>query len=75
MHVHLDSDVDGHCERARAAGATIAMEPEDQFYGERCYIALDLEGHPWTFSMPIKAVSKADAEAASGLKIEAKNWA
>lgn len=32
-------DVDAHCERARAAGAEIADEPEDQPYGERRYHA------------------------------------
>jgi uncharacterized glyoxalase superfamily protein PhnB len=29
------SDVDGHCARARAAGAEIVMEPVDQDYGGR----------------------------------------
>ncbi len=29
VHVYLDSDVDAHCERARAAGAEIIMEPSD----------------------------------------------
>src|SRR5512142_3018976 len=32
LHVRIDRDVDGHCERARQAGAVIAMEPADQFY-------------------------------------------
>ena len=44
MHVALAGDLDGHCERARGAGATIAAEPEDQFYGDRIYRAVDLEG-------------------------------
>lgn len=42
-------DVDGHCEQARAADATITGEPEDQPYGGRLYSCLDLEGHPWSF--------------------------
>ena len=33
IHVHLEG-VDEHCERARAAGAMIVQEPEDQFHGE-----------------------------------------
>jgi len=45
VHVHLDADVDAHCARARAAGATIVAEPADQFYGDRSYRAADLEGH------------------------------
>src|SRR6476469_5067776 len=38
-HVDLASDLDAHCERARAAGATIVAEPENQFYGDRTYRA------------------------------------
>ena len=29
IHVHLEEGVDEHCERARAARATIVQEPED----------------------------------------------
>ena len=42
--------VDGHCERARAHGARIVMEPTDFEFGERQYAAEDLAGHHWTFS-------------------------
>src|ERR1700760_3311155 len=31
IHVQLDSGLDEHCERARAAGAKITREPVDQF--------------------------------------------
>lgn len=48
LYVVLD-DVDGHCEQARAAGATIIMEPEGQDYGGRNYGALDSEGNAWSF--------------------------
>ena len=37
-------EVDAHCARARAAGATILSEPED-VHGQRRYLAADLEGH------------------------------
>src|SRR5664280_851131 len=47
-HVQLAADVDAHCARAHAAGATIAQEPADQFYGDRTYRAIDVEGHMWT---------------------------
>ncbi|MDR4306317.1 VOC family protein [Chelatococcus sambhunathii] len=70
QHVHLDEDVDAHCERARAAGAVILREPADQFYGDRVYQARDPDGHVWTFGQPVRAVSREEAEAASGLKIE-----
>lgn len=74
-HVVLTDGLDAHCERARVAGATIAAEPEDQFYGDRTYRAVDLEGHVWTFAAPVREVSRAEAEAAIGQKIEAANWA
>jgi uncharacterized glyoxalase superfamily protein PhnB len=52
-------DVDAHCERARKAGATIAKEPETTDYGEdywsdRSYEAIDLEGHHWYFMQRIR---------------------
>src|ERR1700759_2583833 len=50
VHVRLAKGIDEHCARARHAGARILMEPADQFYGDRSYIATDPEGHPWTFS-------------------------
>jgi uncharacterized glyoxalase superfamily protein PhnB len=74
-HVDLTTDLDAHCERARAAGATIAAEPEDQFYGDRTYRAVDLEGHAWTFAAKVRDVTRAEAEAAIGQKIEATSWA
>jgi PhnB protein len=41
-------DLDGHCERARAAGAVILREPVEEPYG-RLYSAADVEGHRWMF--------------------------
>ena len=70
LHVDVEREIDAHCERARAAGAVIAAEPEDQFYGDRTYQAVDPEGHVWTFSMHVRDVSREEAEQASGLKIE-----
>lgn len=75
VHVALTGDLDGHCARARAAGATIAAEPEDQFYGDRTYRAVDPEGHVWTFSARVRDVTRAEAEAAIGQRIEAPSWA
>ena len=42
-------DVVAHCERARAAGATIIQEPEAKDYGGSSYGALDPEGNAWSF--------------------------
>ena len=43
------ADVDAHCERARASGARIAIEPYATDYGTREYAAYDCEGYWWTF--------------------------
>ena len=74
-HVSLTGDIDGHCERARAAGAVILAEPEDQFYGDRTYRAADPEGHVWTFSQHVRDVTREQAEQAFGAPIEAPSWA
>ncbi len=74
VHVQLPDDLDAHCARARAAGARILAEPADQFYGDRTYRAVDLEGHCWTFSMHVRDVTKAEAEAAIGQPIIAADW-
>jgi uncharacterized glyoxalase superfamily protein PhnB len=42
-------DADAHHARAKAAGAEIVMEVEDQDYGGRLYSCLDPEGHLWSF--------------------------
>ena len=62
-------DVNAHCERARAAGARITAEPQDQFYGARTYRAMDPEGHIWNFSQEVRVVSGEEMEKATGLKI------
>lgn len=48
LYVAID-DADAHCERARAAGATIDKEPYDTDYGSRDYRARDPEGNAWLF--------------------------
>jgi uncharacterized glyoxalase superfamily protein PhnB len=52
-------DVDEHCEQARAAGAEIIQGPETHDYGEdywadRAYRAVDLEGHHWWFMQRVR---------------------
>lgn len=53
VHVYVD-DIEEHCERARAAGATIRDEPEEKPYGTIQYAAADPEGHLWLFSEQIR---------------------
>jgi uncharacterized glyoxalase superfamily protein PhnB len=57
IHVRVARDIDAHYEQARAAGARIVMEPKDQFYGDRTYVAMDLDGHYWSFGQPVREVS------------------
>jgi uncharacterized glyoxalase superfamily protein PhnB len=52
-------DVEAHCSHARAAGATIFMEPEVHDYGpdhwsDRSYGAVDHEGHHWWFTQRLR---------------------
>ena len=70
--VSLEDGLDAHCERARKAGARIVQEPEEQFYGDRTYRALDPEGHVWCFRQPSREVSLEEMERASGLSIKSK---
>lgn len=53
-------DVDGHCARARSAGARILEEPHETIYGEYQYAAEDLDGHHWLFSRHAKDLSPED---------------
>lgn len=50
-------DARAHCERARARGARILMEPTDFPYGERQYSAEDPFGHRWTFTETLTDVA------------------
>jgi len=69
VHIGVDN-VDSHCAAARAAGAVIMQEPEDQFYGDRTYRASDPEGHNWTFGQHVREVSGEEMEATTQLKVE-----
>lgn len=59
LYVYVDG-VDAHHERARNAGARIVAEPEDMFWGDRTYVAEDLEGHRWTFAEHVRDVAPED---------------
>lgn len=51
-------DVDAHYRQALAAGARIAHGLRDQFWGDRTYEALDLEGHRWRFHQRVREVPR-----------------
>lgn len=70
IHVHLEGGIEAHFARAKAAGAEVVRDLEDQFYGDRTYSVKDPEGHVWSFGQTVTKVTREQAEAASGLKIE-----
>jgi uncharacterized glyoxalase superfamily protein PhnB len=56
-------DVEAHCARARAAGATITTELKDSDYGEeywadRSYGCMDPGGHHWWFAQRLRTGGK-----------------
>jgi uncharacterized glyoxalase superfamily protein PhnB len=69
VRIHMPEGLDAHFERARAAGARVVAEPEDQFYGSRVYRALDPEGHVWNFAQLVRETPVSEMESATGLKI------
>lgn len=48
VYVVVD-DVDAHHRRAVEHGVEVLMEPTDQEYGSRDYMARDAEGNVWSF--------------------------
>ena len=52
-------DADAHCDHARKAGAQIVEEPTthdygDDYWSDRTYRAVDLEGHHWWFMQRVR---------------------
>jgi PhnB protein len=54
LHLQVD-DADAWWARALEAGATVAMEIGDQFWGDRYGQIKDPFGHSWSLGSPIKA--------------------
>ena len=69
IHIQLQDGIDAHCERARAAGARIDREPEDQPYGDRVYTCADPEGHTWSFGQTLRVMTREEIAAATGRQI------
>ena len=56
-------DLDATVAAARSAGATIVVEPKDQFYGDRTCELTDPEGHRWCFATHVKDVNPEELKA------------
>ncbi len=61
LMIYFD-DVDAMFDRAVAAGATVIMPVQDQFYGDRSGSIKDPFGHQWTLSKQIEQLSAEEIE-------------
>jgi uncharacterized glyoxalase superfamily protein PhnB len=59
LTVYVD-DVDAHHARAVFEGARVVEALADQFWGDRTYEVLDLEGHRWRFHQKLRDVAPED---------------
>lgn len=58
-------DADAWAERAVAAGASLAMPVEEQFWGDRYGVVVDPFGHSWALVTPVREMSVEDVKAAA----------
>ena len=58
LYIGLD-DVDGYYARVRAAGAPIADELADQFWGDRTFRVTDPDGYNLTFAQTVRGFDPA----------------
>jgi PhnB protein len=56
-------DVDAVVQKAAEAGATVTMEPEDQFWGDRLGQVTDPYGHVWQIATHVEDVTPEEMEA------------
>jgi PhnB protein len=56
-------DVDAVVRDAAAAGATITMQPEDQFWGDRLGQVTDPFGHVWQIATRVEEVAQEEVDA------------
>ncbi len=61
LMVYVDH-IDQHFSNAKAQGATIVVEPSDQYWGDRRYEARDPEGHTWFFHQRTRDVPQSEID-------------
>ncbi len=59
LYVYVD-DIAAHFAQAKGVGAKIMSEPQDMFWGDRMYYALDCEGHHWNFAQHVRDIAPED---------------
>lgn len=55
LYIDID-DVDAYYSTVRAAGATILEEPKDQFWGDRTFMVVDLDGYVFMVGQTVKEI-------------------
>lgn len=55
MYVYVD-DVDEVTSRANLQGGNVVSQPEDLFWGDRCSVITDPDGHSWMLATHVKDV-------------------
>jgi uncharacterized glyoxalase superfamily protein PhnB len=71
QRLHVDvRDLEAHYARAKKAGAKIRMEPGGTPYGTKTYVAIDLDGHNWTFNQFVEDVPLDDVAGNMGLGLK-----
>jgi PhnB protein len=63
IHLYVP-DVDAFVARAVAAGATVTMPVDDQFWGDRYGVIKDPFGHSWSIATQVRTVTLEEAMAA-----------
>jgi len=61
MHIYVP-DVDAAFEKAVAAGATVIMQPQDMFWGDRYGVVEDPFGHRWSLATHVRDLTQAEIE-------------
>lgn len=64
LHFYV-KDTDAAVKKAKDAGATVTMEPEDMFWGDRYGTVQDPFGHTWSFATRVKDMSPEEMAEAS----------
>jgi uncharacterized glyoxalase superfamily protein PhnB len=59
---HYCADVDAAVERAKAAGATVLVAPDDMFWGDRMAKIRDPFGHDWSIATHVRDVTPQEIE-------------
>ena len=69
IHLYVDN-CDEMLAQMKACGATVLMEPEDMFWGDRFARARDPFGHEWGFTTHVRDMTPTEIKAAAAKLFE-----